>query len=217
MLFPPPIRFALVSRAANRPSPSRWKRATAPRMTALITAASFAWGLASIAATPGDAPAPAEKGAKAAAPSYYLVQRISLTTATGIRSLEIATEVMLVKRGKNGMLVRLLDGTELQVSPGQLTQDAALAQRLADEERGRAAAIAEEARARAEALTAAESARREKESAAADDYVRRAQSAAVSAPAAPVATPRPWVLQGSALDEKPKAVAVVKIPPKKKK
>ena len=186
-------------------------------MAAMVIAVAFGGSLASVAGTPSGTPAPAAGNTRVAEASYYLTQRIPVTTDTGIRSLDIGTEVMLVKRGKNGIVVRLLDGMELVVSPGQLTHDGALAQQLADQEREKAAAIAESARARAEAKTSAETAQRQKEVSEAEDYVRRAQNAALSAPAVPVATPRPWGLTGSALDEKPKVVAKVKPPKKDKK
>jgi hypothetical protein len=144
--------------------------------------------------------------------TYYLVQRIPLTTDAGVRSLSVGTKVTLLKREKSGMKIRLSDGIELVVTPGQLTQDAALAEQLADEERGKVAAAAEEARASAAARTAAEAARREKEVADAQDYLRRAENAVASAPPA---TPRPWGLTGSALDEKPKIVARMR--PQKKR
>ena len=97
------------------------------------------------------------------------------------------------------------------------TAQAAWARQLVDQDRGKAAAIAEDARARAEARTSAESARRDKEVAAAEDYVRRAQNTVLSEPVAAPAATRPWGLKGSALDEKPRVVAKVKAPKKDKK
>jgi len=176
-------------------------------------AVALGWSVASVTAMPVETPAPTAPGAKAAGMTYYLLQRIPLTTDAGVRSLSVGTKVTLVKREKSGMKIRLSDGTELVVTPGQLTQDTALAEQLADEERGKAAVAAEEARASAAARTAAEDARREKEVADAQDYLRRAENAAPSV--APPATPRPWGLTGSALDEKPKIAARIK-PPKKR-
>lgn len=216
MLFRPPDPAVFTCRSVEHPGPRFRKRRTAPQIVAIATGLALKWSLFPATAAPVDTSTSAAPAAKAPATSYYLIQRISITTDSGIRSLDVGTEVMLVKRGKNGSIVRLLDGTELEVSPGQITQDAARAQQLADQERGKAAANAESARARAEAQAAADSARRDKEVAAAQDYVRQAQNAALSAPATPPPTPRPWGLTGSALDEKPKIVGTVKPPPKKK-
>lgn len=193
------------------------RREAAPKIVTAAIAATLGWGPASMVAMPVDRPASKAQAAQTAGVSYYLTQRIAVTTREGIRSLDIGTEVTLVKRVKNGMIISLLDGTEWVVSPGQLTQDAALAQQLADQDRGKVAAIAEDVRARAEARASAESARRDKEVAAAEDYVRRAQNAVLSAPVAAPEASRPWGLKGSALDEKPKVVATVKAPKKDKK
>jgi len=144
--------------------------------------------------------------------TYYLTKRIPVTTESGVRSVLIGTKVTFAGRVKDGMKVRLPDGTELVVTPEQLTQDAARAQQLADEERAQSSSAAAEARTRAEAHHAAETDRRAREIAAAQKYLREAQNVAPSAPA----TPRPWGLIGSALDEKPTVVATVR-PPKKKK
>lgn len=215
MLFCPPDHF--IGRFAAYSYFSSQKRKAVPQMAAMVIAVAFGGSLASRAATPGGATASTNGSTQAAETSYYLTQRIPVTTDAGIRSLDIGTEVMLVKRGKNGIVVRLLDGTELVVSPGQLTHDASRAQQLADQEREKAAAAAESARAQAEAKTSAEAARREREVSAAEDYVRRAQNAALAASAEPAATSRPWGLTGSALDEKPKVVAKVNVPKKNKK
>ena len=178
----------------------------------MVMAVALGWSVAPVTAMPVETPASTAPEAKAAGMTYYLVQRVSLTTDAGVRSLYVGTKVTLVKREKSGMKIRLSDGIELVVTPDQLTQDSALAEQLADEERGKAAAAAEEARANAAARTAAEAARREKEVADAQDYLRQAQNAP---PSAPPATPRPWGLTGSALDTKPEVVA--RIRPQKKR
>lgn len=214
MLFRSPDQLARFTTRLY--SNSRRHKAT-PQIVAAAFVATLGWGTASVMAMPLDTPASKAQTAPTAGVSYYLTQRIAVTTREGIRSLDIGTEVTLVKRVKNGMIISLLDGTEWVVSPGQLTQDAALAQQLADQDRGKVAAIAEDVRARAEARASAESARRDKEVAAAEDYVRRAQNAVLSAPVAAPEASRPWGLKGSALDEKPKVVATVKAPKKDKK
>lgn len=144
--------------------------------------------------------------------TYYLTERISVTRDDGIQSVMTGTKVTFSRTIKGGMKVKLADGTELTVATRQVTQDSAEAQRLADQEQAQAYAGAAEARARAEARIAEETARREKEVAAAIEYVRRARGATPTAPA----TPRPWGLTGSALDEKPRVVATIRPPAKKK-
>jgi hypothetical protein len=181
---------------------------------ALAVATALAWGDGVLVAMPMETPAPSAESAKARLTAYFLVQRISVATETGICSVPIGTEAVLVNKGKNGMKIRLSDGTELIVTAEQLTQDAALAGRLADEERRKTAVSTEITRARAQAQIAVENARREREEAAAQDYIRRAEK---NDPPAPPATPRPWGLIGSALDEKPKVVATIKAPKKQKK
>jgi len=144
--------------------------------------------------------------------TWYLTERISITRNDGIQSVMIGTKVTFVRPVKDGMKVKLADGTELAVTTRQVTQDSGVAKGLADQEQAQADAGAAEARARAEARTAEESARREKEITAAIEYVRQAQGATPNAPA----TPRPWGLTGSALDEKPRVVATIRPPAKKK-
>ncbi|HSI12253.1 MAG TPA: hypothetical protein VK961_09430 [Chthoniobacter sp.] len=110
------------------------------------------------------------------------------------------------------MKVKLADGIELAVAARQVTQNSAAAQMFANREQAQADAGAAEARARTEARVAEETARREKEMAAAIEYVRQAQGATPNAPE----TPRPWGLTGGALDEKPRVVATIRRPAKKK-
>ncbi|MEP6672269.1 MAG: hypothetical protein ABJF10_24105 [Chthoniobacter sp.] len=157
--------------------------------------------------TPDSFPAANADGA-----TYYLTERISVTRSDGIQSVMTGTKVTFVRTVKDGMKVKLADGMELAVAARQVTQDSAVAQRLADQEQAQADTGAAEARARAEARAAEETARREKEMATAIDYVRQAQGATPIAPA----TPRPWGLTGSALDEKPRVVATIRRPAKKK-
>jgi hypothetical protein len=155
--------------------------------------------LAAASAGPNEPSAPSPKS-KVDGATYYLLQRATLTTDSGVRSVPTGSEVHFVQRVQGGIKVKLTDGTEMVVAPDVLTQDAKLAQQLADDERAAAAATAADIRARADARTAAETELREKEMAAAQDYLRKAQFAAP----VPDATPRPWGLTGSALDERPK-------------
>jgi hypothetical protein len=173
----------------------------------MAIAGAFVWSNAVLVGRPAEMIVPSPETAKTNGVTYYLIQRISVETDAGVRGVEIGTVATLVKKGKSGMKIRLPDGVETIVTPQQLTQDAALAEQLAEQERQQAAAVAEEARARAEARLAAGDTRREKEAAAAQDYVRRAE---INASPSPPATPRPWGLIGSALDEKPRVVARVR-------
>lgn len=182
-------------------------RQVMPASCAAVFCAAFAFGAVRASETPDSFPT-----ANADGGTYYLTERISVTRSDGIQSVMPGTKVTFVRRVKGGMKVKLADGIELAVAARQVTQNSAAAQMFANREQAQADAGAAEARARTEARVAEETARREKEMAAAIEYVRQAQGATPNAPE----TPRPWGLTGGALDEKPRVVATIRRPAKKK-
>jgi hypothetical protein len=194
---------ARLSDVARPSKPGKWVGAAA-------LAIAFGLGFAPVSAAPKENPA-STPDAKVDGATYYLTQRVSVTREAGVSSVPTGTEVTLVGPVKDGMKVKLSDGTELVTASQQLTQDPALAQRLAERDQAQSAAAAAAARARAEALIAAEAARSEADIAAAQSSIRRVQDTAASASAAP----RPSGMIGSSLDINHTVVATMH--PKKRK
>ncbi len=168
---------------------------------------------------------PAAQGALSAprapattAATYYVIKRVSVTTDFGIQSVPLGTPVQVTARTNLDCKIRLTDGTELTVTPDQLTNDANLAKQIATD-----ATVADAERADAARARAAVDAASRRPLAAANTMPQASTAGAGAVPPAPAgqpaqATPPVWYpLTGTMLDQKAASTGTVVNPPRKKK
>jgi len=144
-------------------------------------------------------PGPVRAESRAPAPTKntrFLLERIKAITDSGIVGVPVGTQVEIVSKNGNTLKVKALDGTTFDVTPAQVTDDAAKA--LASKEQ--TDAIDAEAKAKRDAIIAAQAAKiladKQRESSAAEAIATTDTNPRI----APVTTPSAFVPGGTSLD-----------------